>query len=96
MGATRTGGLVRYSLISLKAFWQAFPIQKRRLFYKPGEWLTTTREICDESSDIDQPTLQTPKFIEILRWLQALNSFDLVQIKMDSFRCDNESEKLAT
>jgi len=55
-----------------------------------------TQEISNKSSDIGQPTLQNPKFYDILRWLHALNSFDLVWVKMDSFWCDNESQKLTT
>jgi len=72
------------------------PYKRDTLFHKSGERLTMTWEICNESSDIGQPTLQTPKFLEILRWLHALNSFNLVRIKMNSFRCDNKSQKLAT
>ena len=56
------------------------PYKRDTLFHELGERLTAAREICDESSDISQSTLQTSKFFEILRWMHALNGFDFVWV----------------
>lgn len=45
---------------------------------------------------VNEPPLQSMKFLKLLRKLHPLNRMDLIRIKVNSFGCDHEFKEFST